>query len=231
MKPKYEIVIEEIEKLIKEQEVNSLIPSERVLSESLDISRMTVRKAIQILVNQGKLYRVNNVGTFIADTKLYKVVNSLVGFTSEVEDSGGTVENEILEYSFMPSTEVVSAKLQIEEGEMVHKVVRVRKRDGVAIMIDTSYFPADIIELDVDVVKGSIYRHITEKLELQISSAIQEIKAAFLPEHLQGILNIKENEPTIYVELVGYLASGRIYEYAISYKDQNKYELVIQSMR
>ncbi len=231
MKPKYEIVIEEIEKLIRTQEVNSLIPSERVLSESLDISRMTVRKAVQILVNQGKLYRVNNVGTFIADTKLYKVVNSLVGFTTEVKDSGATVENEILEYSFKPANEVVSAKLQIAEGDMIHKVVRVRKRDGVPIMVDTSYFPADIIKLDSDVVKGSIYKHITENLGLQISSAIQEIRAEFLPEKFKGTLNIKENEPTIYVELVGYLSNGRIYEYANSYKDQNKYELVIQSMR
>ncbi len=231
MKPKYEIVIDEIEKLIEQQEVNSLIPSERILSESLNISRMTVRKAVQILVNRGKLYRVNNVGTFISDTKLYKVVNTLVGFTSEVESSGGTVENEILEYSYIPASEVVSAKLQITEGSMVHKVIRIRKRDGVAIMIDTSFFPADIISMDVDIAKGSIYTHITEELGLKISSAIQEIKAAFLPKQFEGILNIKPGEPTIFVELVGYLASGRIYEYANSYKDQNKYELVIQSMR
>lgn len=231
MKPKYMIVIEEIERIIEEQEINSLIPSERVLSERLDISRMTVRKAIQILVNKGKLYRVNNVGTFISDEKLYKVVNTLVGFSSEVAMTGSVVENRVLEYSYIPATEVVSAKLQIEEGAMVHKVVRVRLRDGVAIMIDSSYFPADIIDLDVEVIKGSIYQHITSKLGLSISSAIQEIKASFIPEKFKGILDIEDNEPTICVELVGYLENGRIYEYATSFKDQNKYELVIQSLR
>jgi DNA-binding GntR family transcriptional regulator len=231
MKPKYMIVIEEVEKIIDSQEINSLIPSERVLSEQLDISRMTVRKAIQILVNKGKLYRVNNVGTFISDEKLYKVVNTLVGFTNEVNVTGSIVENEILEYSFVPAKETVSAKLQIIEGSMVHKVVRVRKRDGVPIMIDTSYFPADIIDLDIDIIRGSIYNHITNTLGLSISSAIQEIKAAFIPDRFKGILNIKDNEPTIFVDLVGYLENGRIYEYATSYKDQNRYELVIQSIR
>ena len=231
MKPKYMIVIDEIEKIIESQEINSLIPSERVLSEQLDISRMTIRKAVQILVNKGKLYRVNNVGTFISDEKLYKVVNTLVGFTNEVVATGSIVENEILEYSFKAASETVSAKLHIQEGSKVHKVVRVRKRDGVPIMIDTSYFPADIIDLNIDVIKGSIYEHITKTLGLTISSAIQEIKASFIPEKLKGILNIKENEPTIFVDLIGYLENGRIYEYATSYKDQNRYELVIQSMR
>lgn len=231
MKPKYMIVIEEIEKIIEEQEINSLIPSERLLSERLDISRMTVRKAIQILVNKGKLYRVNNVGTFISDEKLYKVVNTLTGFTTEVSATGSNVENKVLEYSFRPASEVVSAKLQIAEGSMVHKVVRVRMRDGVAIMIDSSYFPADIIDLNLDIIKGSIYNHITKDLGLSISSAIQEIKATFIPEKFKGILDIKDDEPTICVELVGYLENGRIYEYATSYKDQNKYELVIQSLR
>lgn len=231
MKPKYMIVIEEIEKIIEEQEINSLIPSERVLSEKLDISRMTVRKAIQILVNKGKLYRVNNVGTFISDEKLYKVANTLTGFTSEVSATGSKVENKVLEYSYIQASETVSAKLQIEEGTMVHKVVRVRYRDGVPIMIDSSYFPADIITLDVDIIKGSIYQHITKNLGLGISSAIQEIKATFIPKKFKGILDIQDDEPTISVELVGYLENGRIYEYAISYKDQNKYELVIQSLR
>lgn len=231
MKPKYMIVIEEIEKIINTQEVNTLIPSERILSEQLDISRMTVRKAIQILVNKGKLYRVNNVGTFISDEKLYKVVNTLVGFTNEVTATGSKVENEILEYSFIPASEVVSAKLEIPEGDMVHKVVRLRKRDGVPIMIDSSYFPADIIKLDVEIIKGSIYDHITTEQGLQISSAIQEIKAVFIPDKYKGLLDIKEDEPTICVEVVAYLENGRIYEYNTSYKDQNKYELVIQSFR
>ena len=57
MQLKYQAVYDYINELINNQEPNTMIPSERVLSETLDISRMTVRKAIDIMVQEGKLYR------------------------------------------------------------------------------------------------------------------------------------------------------------------------------
>ncbi|MBU1020143.1 MAG: GntR family transcriptional regulator, partial [Firmicutes bacterium] len=216
--PKYMIVIDEIEKIIKTQDVNTLIPSERNLSLSLDISRMTVRKAIDILVNQGKLYRVNNVGTFISEQKLYKVFNTLTGFTDEVLSTGGTVQNEVLLFEKMKADEWISTKLNIEENDLIYKLIRLRKKDQVPLMIQESYLPVSLVPLTKKIVESSIYRYITNQLNHQIISSIEEIKAVLLEEKYAILLEMKVNEPTIKTEQISYLANGKIFEYTISYK-------------
>jgi len=228
--PKYMIVIDEIEKIIKTQEVNTLIPSERNLSLSLDISRMTVRKAIDILVNQGKLYRVNNVGTFISEQKLYKVFNTLMGFTDEVLSTGGTVQNEVLLFEKIQANEWISTKLNIEENDFVYKLIRLRKKDQVPLTIQESYLPSKLIPLTKKIVENSIYHYITNVLNYQIISSIEEIKAILIHGEYAKLLEMKENEPTIKTEQISYLENGKIFEYTISYKNQNKYELVVQAM-
>ncbi|MBU1142851.1 MAG: GntR family transcriptional regulator [Firmicutes bacterium] len=228
--PKYMIVVDEIEKIIKTQEVNTLIPSERNLSLSLDISRMTVRKAIDILVNQGKLYRVNNVGTFISEQKLYKVFNTLTGFTDEVLSTGGTVQNEVLLFEKLRADEWISNKLGIEENDLVYKLIRLRKKDSIPLMIQETYLPVSLIPLTKKIVQNSIYHYITHKLNYQIISSIEEIKAILIHKDYATLLEMKENEPTIKTEQISYLANGKIFEYTISYKNQNKYELVVQAM-
>ena len=65
--PRYLEIKQEILEQIKTKEVNTSIPSERELSLLFDASRMTIRKAIDELVEEGVLYRDKNKGTFIAD--------------------------------------------------------------------------------------------------------------------------------------------------------------------
>lgn len=227
---KYKIVIDHIETLMKGQMKDQMIPSERSLSEHLKISRMTVRKAIDILVQQGKLYRVQNVGTFIQDQKLFKVFNTLSGFTDEVTASGSYVENDVLTFEEVPVTQVIKHKLNLKHDVFVYHLVRLRKKDGIPMMLQESYMPKDLFPLDASIVKHSIYRYIREHLKLGMSSSIQEIKAIFANENAVNLLKLRPKTPTIQIEQVSYLDSGRIFEYTVSTINQNHYELIVQAM-
>lgn len=231
MQLKYQAVYDYINELINNQEPNTMIPSERVLSETLDISRMTVRKAIDIMVQEGKLYRKNNIGTFVSDNRLYKIYNTLTSFSDEVKSSGDIPGNIVLKFAKIPAPEKIAAKLNIPKGELIYEVIRVRLKNDVPLQVDFSYIPADIIYLDETIVQGSIYEYIRNELKLEIYTSIRRIVAVGMPENYAHHIHLKPNDPTIMDENVAYLKNGRIFELCISYRNQHKYELIIQSWK
>lgn len=229
MKAKYLRLADELERMIEEVGHNKLIPSERKLAEKHGLSRMTVRKAIDHLIRKNKLYRVENKGTFTTDEKLFKDMDAFVGFTREVENAGGIPSTELIEYSLRPAGRLIAGKLQISPEAHVYKVVRLRKKNGVPLMIDESYFPSDLVPLSESIVKRSIYEYIQDELNLTMVKAKQKLRATFANEHYQKYLEIGPAFPVIHLELTGFLKDGRIFEYTNSYKNSERYELVIMS--
>ncbi|HBG32506.1 MAG TPA: hypothetical protein DDW82_02015, partial [Acholeplasmataceae bacterium] len=170
MIPKYIEVIQHIEKIIESEPISTMIPSERTLSETLQISRMTVRKAIDILVSSGKLYRINHVGTFIKEQKLYQIFNTLMGFSDEVVAAGGKPSSKIISFNVISSDSLISQKLNITKSSKVYQVIRLRKMDDKPMVIQESYYPCDLIHLNQDIIKNSIYNYIQNQLHLSMES-------------------------------------------------------------
>ena len=220
-----------LEEAIASLGFNAPIPSERDLAVQYDVSRMTVRKAIDQLVKENKLYRVPHVGTFTTDKKLYKKMDAFTGFTNEVLEAGGVPKTVLLEYSLLGANAEIANALGIKEGEQVYKVIRLRKKNNVPLIIDESYFPKALIPLNETIVESSIYTYIQETLKLKIVSADQKLVATFCaPQYLEH-LEIDEKTPIMYVELTGFLEDGRIFEYSKSYKRSDRYELVLRSYK
>ncbi|MFU8785712.1 MAG: GntR family transcriptional regulator [Candidatus Izemoplasmataceae bacterium] len=231
MKPKYLELVDILSEKIEKMGHNELIPSERELAKMYNMSRMTVRKSIDCLVAQNKVYRVSNVGTFTTDKKLYKNLDMFTGFTKEVEAAGGKVQNVLIEYSLQKASKDIAQKLQIEEGASVYKIVRLRKKNNVPLIIDESYFSKDLIPLTEKVVEGSIYKYISDVLGLKIVSAEQKLKATFAKEAYLEYLDVDAQTPIMFVELTGYLEDGRVFEYSESYKNSEQYELIVKSYK
>ena len=229
MKAKYLRLADELERKIDTIGHNKLIPSERKLAEKYGLSRMTVRKAIDYLIRKNKLYRIQNKGTFTTDEKLFKDMDAFVGFTREVENAGGVPSTELIEYSLRPAGKFVAEKLEISPDAHVYKVVRLRKKNGIPLMVDESYFPRDIVPMNENIVKESIYAYIQDELNLAMVKAKQKLRATFTSEQYQKYLEIGPAFPVIHLELTGFLKDGRVFEYTNSYKNSERYELVIMS--
>ncbi len=229
MKPKYLTLVEAIERLIDKKGHNQLMPSERKLAQMYGVSRMTVRKAIDNLVNRNKLYRVRYKGTYTTDKKLLKDMDAFIGFTREVENAGGKPSTDLIEYSLLPADDFIASKLNIAPGAYVYKVIRLRKKNNVPLMVDESYFPKSVVPLNETIAKQSIYAYIQNELKLNMVRAHQRLRATFASETYQKYLQIGENFPVIHLELTGFLADGKVFEYTNSYKNSERYDLVITS--
>ncbi len=228
-RPKYLVLVDELEKIIQQTGKNEMIPSERKLAEKYGLSRMTVRKAINYLVAQNKLYRVNKVGTFATDKKIYKKANAFSGFTKEVLNAGGKPSNTLIEFSLQRASQTVAKHLNISEGDLVYKVIRLRKNNGRPIMVDEAYFPRFLVNLNEDIVQGSIYDYIQNQVGLNIVTAHQRFWATFVKPEYEKHLEITDKTPVINVQVTVFLNDGRILEWNNAYINSQHYEIVFTS--
>jgi DNA-binding GntR family transcriptional regulator len=212
---KYLRLADDLETMIESKGHNQLIPSKRSLAKVHGLSRMTVRKAIDHLIKKNKLYRIPNKGTYTMDEKLFKDMDTFIGFTREVRNAGGIPSTELIEYNMRPAGEFVAGKLDIRSQDYVYKVIRLRKKNDVP--------------LREDITKRSIYAFIKNELKLNMVRTHQKLKATFASYAYQKLLEIEETFPVIHLELTGFLDDGRTFEYTNSYKNSERYELVIIS--
>src|SRR5690625_3765049 len=102
------------------------IPSENELTEIYDVSRMTVRQAMNNLVNDGYLLKYKGKGTFVSNNKIEKNIQGVRSFTEEMEASGKKVSSKIISMKEMTPDKSVSEKLFLEKGDKVYKIERIR---------------------------------------------------------------------------------------------------------
>jgi len=229
MKPKYLQMVDALDRMIAQSGQHTMIPSERELAQRYGMSRMTVRKAIDYLVQRNKLYRFKNKGTFIADEKLYKDVGDVDGFSSIVRDAKGEPSSHLVEFALHPADSDVSSRLDIKKGAPVYKVVRLRKKNDVPIMLERAFFPSSVITLDEEIASDSIYEHVESTLGLDIASTEQRFRSTFTDKLLQKHLDMGDGAPVLHIELMSFLKDGRVLEYTNAYVNTDRYELIVRS--
>ena len=122
-----ELIMDEIKS--NKYDVDTLIPTEKQLSEQFDISRTTVRQAISELVQQGWLYRVKSKGTFIARQKMQQdFLQRLETFAEQMKRIGMEPSTEVVKLEVEIASKDVAENLRINEGEKV--IYMLRRRFG-----------------------------------------------------------------------------------------------------
>jgi DNA-binding GntR family transcriptional regulator len=121
------------------------LPTERELSEQLEVSRMTVRAAMDRLVQRDLIVRRQGKGTFVAEEKLRQDASKLQGFFENTVGQGILPVSRLLERREVFATRHLAGILDVSVGEPLYRVVRLRGARGVAVVLETSYFPAAVV--------------------------------------------------------------------------------------
>ncbi len=115
------------------------IPPELELVKTLGVGRVTVRRAISDLVQEGKLIRHAGKGTFVAVPKIERRLVNVSSFTARLEGAGMRAGAQVLEIQVIPATQRLSRELAVLEGSPVVATTRVRSSDGEPLALETSY--------------------------------------------------------------------------------------------
>ena len=221
-----------IEEEIKQLVPNAIIQSERDLAVKYSVSRMTVRKATESLIQEGKLYRKDKVGTFVADDKLHEPIAELVGFTSEISSKGMRPHTKVVSYELIEADERLAQKLEIKIHDRVHSLLRLRMADNRPMTLEHNYIPVSVIkELPQSVINTSIYAFLDEALNVKIASGSQTVTAIKANEEVSRLLEVPLNEPLLYLELTSVLMNGQVLEFVETYANPQNYTVRIHSRR
>lgn len=222
----------QLESIIKKRieegtyKVDEKIPSERKLSEELNISRMTISKAISNLVEEGILYRKRGQGTFVAKKKI-DFFPGLMGFTEIIESKGMKPSSKVIAQSVIMPDVHLCEKLKILEDEKVIFTQRLRLADNEIINLEESYVPYSIGKklLEADLSVESIYKLLTDE-GYKLSKLEQEIEAILSSNELSELLEINVDEPILKRKRITY-SNDKPIEYSLNYYRGDVYTMVM----
>ncbi|MFU8792538.1 MAG: GntR family transcriptional regulator [Acholeplasmataceae bacterium] len=202
-----------------------MIMSENELKGLFNVSRMTVRQALNNLVNEGYLYRQKGKGTFVKKQVDMNLIDGIQGFTEQMNQLGRVVSNRLISFDIVPSNSVISEKLFLKENTDVYTVQRVRYGDKIPIAVEKLYIPKKLFKsLDTNVFKHSFYQHVKE-LNFQMSHFTQTIKAIKADQRISDYLEIPQFSPILYTTKITYLTQGFPFEYVETFYRSDQYEI------
>ncbi|MHC1748650.1 MAG: GntR family transcriptional regulator [Cellulosilyticaceae bacterium] len=223
------IIIDMIEnEEIKEEEA---IPSEPKLMQTYHLSRTTVRKAIDELVNEGYLYRKQGKGTFVKGRGFEQGLIKLSGCSEDIKRFGLTPKPHLLQACIKTPSKKVAKMLEIKEEEPTFFMERVVYGDDMPINKNKSYIPYHLapgIE-KIDFNKESLYKVLEKDYKIVIRRAIRTVEAILANEEVALQLQVDEGAPVMLFkgQVFALAANGKevIVEYfeAIYRSDQFKF--------
>jgi GntR family transcriptional regulator len=120
----------------------SKIQSEREFSEDLGVSRMTVRKALTELVNEGLLERKHGSGTYVAKPKITYESVEMVNYTQAMQQRNIATATQLLEFNEMVASRRLSEILEIEIGDPIYHLMLLRFANRVPVILERGFFPS-----------------------------------------------------------------------------------------
>lgn len=236
MKAKYKTIYDEVKEKIQNGEypVGSQLPDEYSFCDEFGCSRMTVKKALDMLVEEGYVYRKQGQGTFVLNQKMSNgsieiAERDLSGFTKSSKGHGST---KILHFNLIFAPKDIAEKLDIQENEPVYDILRVRLYDNQPFVLEHTYMaPSTIPGITEDVLNHSVYSYIEDTLGKRIGSAYKTSYADMSTRQDQKELGLKPIEPVLVVEQVAYLDNGVPFEYSISRHRYDRFTFSMYSLR
>ncbi len=195
----------------------ALVPPEPELCQEFGVSRITIRKAIGDLVNEGKLRTVQGKGTYVASPKLQeRFVQRAFGIYDDMERRGLTVTTTVLRQEVIPASVEVAANLEVPVDTPVHVIDRLRLVQDVKLLLSTSYIPEvlcpDLIHEDLS--SGSLYHLLQAKYGLTIARGTRSLEAVGAGQWEARQLELALGSPLLLLYNIAYLPEGCPFEYS-----------------
>lgn len=205
--------------------VDQALPSERVLSESLGVSRITARKAIDVLVEQGLVQRRHGSGNFIAP-RLEQPLSKLASFSEELRQRGYVPSSHWIARELAAATAVEREALGLARGARVARLERLRLADGVPMAFERSAVLLSACPRPQDL-EGSLYLHLARS-GLAPVRAVQHIRAVNAEATMAAQLGIANGTALLWVSRTAYLPDGVAVEHTQSYCRSDYYDFVAE---
>lgn len=193
-------------------EIGSLLPSETELQSQFNVSRTTVRKAVEILAAEGYLSIKQGKGTAVIDHTIKQSYNYMNSFTETLRAKGFTVAIRNLTVSRVAADDVTAKALRVPVGEELTCIQRIPLANGRPAAIITNYIPSRLVvnlEQHKDEIV-SLYRHLESRYNLVIDNAHDAITARAATFEQACALDCAVGAPMLYTRRICFQAGAPV---------------------
>lgn len=206
------------------------LPSERDMAAHFAVARMTLRHAVQALVEEELLERVVGVGTFVARTKL-DVSLKLTSYSEEMARRGMRPSARVLAFEQIRATARLARELQLEEGQAVIRLRRLLLADDEPMSVDENFLPAWRVPGILDAgPPSSLYNVLGERYGLVIEWGEDIIEANAATPSIARLLKVDIGAPVLRTERHAFVSRSTV-DYSVSFYRADRYKLRVPLQR
>jgi GntR family transcriptional regulator len=191
------------------------LPTEDSLIARFEVSRITVRRAIQNLVGRGLIEIRRGIGTFVAAPRITHELTELSGFVEDMHALGRKPTARVVATEVVPADATVASRLQLTKGQRVVKIRRVRLADRVPISFDETYLPLEIGKkvISHNLKVEPIFSLLERKYDIPLIEAEYQLEAVAAEGEVALALRVKEGSPIFRIERTSYTTGNRPVDY------------------
>lgn len=224
---KYALIKNDIVQAIKTKQLNTddKILSEAKLCKKYNVSRITVTRAINELVAEDYLYRIQGKGTFVKGKQLSEGVSQLSSFTKRMKEKKLKLETRVLETTSVTMPVKMANFFNLPSDKNVILLKRLRIVDGKLLCLSIAYLMPEIFYWTTleDMEHESLYDLLENKYDFKLGNATQEFEVGYLNEKNAKFLEISSQDPCLKLSLYSTLSDGRPAQFEETYYIGSKY--------
>lgn len=215
----YRTIMHDIKEKIVNKEYDGMrLPDERSLSEHYQVSRSSMKRALELLAQDGIVFKKRGSGTFInplylKNRGLFKYEGSNLGITDSFSVPGKSQNIELLDYQVIKTDDDLKQDLFLTSSDFVYKIRRLRLLDDQPFLIETGFIPIKIApDLNPDILKKSLFNYLEHQKNKRVTKSFLTITVEPSTLEDQVKLMLEPNEPVGIIEGIFFLDDGTPFE-------------------
>lgn len=209
--------------------IGDRLPSERDLADHFEVSRMTLRQAVTLLVEEGILERRVGSGTYVSSHRVRDKMRGTTSFTEIVHSQGKTPSSKLISYQRQLASDTEIKELQLEPSDYVIRMERIRYADNIPLVFEVASIPEKFIK---DMKRDEITEHFFKTLVshgFEIGKSRQTIYAKTASERVASYLSVSRGHAILALTQVSYFSNGNPFEYVRSQYVGDRFEFYLEN--
>lgn len=225
---KHATLLEALAALTTQLKPHAQLPSERQLSEEYGVSRMTLRRAIEVMQSRGYIYTVPSKGLFVSEPRMVRT-SDVTSLSEVLRHRGNNPKTKLHLADRIHASDEVAKALGLRKGEWVYRIEQSFFDGEIAMATETAYVTAELAPglLEQDLTK-SLSGILSDHYEKPILRVQYRVRSVIPEEKFRERLELAKGAPTFEFFAVGITSKERSVFLVISYKRGDKYDLIYQ---
>jgi len=208
------------------------LPSENELAKKFDVSRVTIRRALQSLENDEIIYRCQGLGSFVKDDRTPHKLVRLTDFNEDMAKAGLDASSKVTLFESVDAPQWLGDILNVESGNKVIRIDRLRLGDGEPIAFDSTWLPilyGQLLNKDA-LQESTIYKQLEENYDIPVIRGCYRMSAELANEELAGHLDVPVRSALFLIDRISFTIGEKPVYYQKRYyrNDRVKYQMTLE---